>query len=73
VPGLEVKRRFSRSSLADDVAEAVAALLRDTSDSRADGIVEAVNEGALSRLDGISLAIGLLSELENAAATRTTT
>jgi LAO/AO transport system kinase len=69
VPGVSAKRRFSRATLAEDVAEAAAALLRDTSDSRADGIVEAVNEGVLSRLHGTELAISMLSELGSGAAT----
>jgi LAO/AO transport system kinase len=57
---LSVGRRYSRAMLADDVAEAVANLLRGISDNRADGIVEAVNEGALTRYDGTKLAIDLL-------------
>lgn len=59
-----VRRRFSRTILADDVGEAAATLLRDTSDSRADGIVDAVNEGVLSRVGGTKLAIGMLAELD---------
>lgn len=60
-----VRRRFSRTILADDVGEAAATLLRDTSDIRADEIVDAVNEGVLSRLDGTKLAIGMLAELDS--------
>ena len=63
--------------LLDDVRQpvqvrlaAAAALLRDTSDSRADGIVDAVNDGTLSRLDGTKLAIGMLAELDNIAGAR---
>ncbi len=69
-PEAAVRRRFSLTMLADDVAAAAAALLRDTSDSRADGIVDAVNDGTLSRLDGTKLAIGMLAELDNIAGAR---
>jgi LAO/AO transport system kinase len=72
LPGVAARSRFSRTTLAGDVAEAVAVLLRETSDSRADEIVEAVNGGALSRLDGTKFAINMLAELDNAAGTRTT-
>lgn len=65
-----VKQRFSRTLLSQDVGEAAATLLRDTSDRRAKRIVDAVNEGVLSRLDATKLAIGILTELDNTAITR---
>ena len=65
--GVAATRRFSRIMLAEDVAEAAAALVRDTSDVRATEIVEAVNQGVLSRVDGAKLALGMLPEIDSSA------
>lgn len=68
VSGASAKPRFFRTTLAEDVGDSAATLLRDTSDSRADAIVKAINEGALSRPDGIRQALAMLAELYDASA-----
>ncbi|HEV7341737.1 MAG TPA: methylmalonyl Co-A mutase-associated GTPase MeaB [Sphingopyxis sp.] len=55
---------ISRSTLAQDVADAAAALLLGTSDPRLTTIVEHMSQGKLSRHEGAKAALELLTDLD---------
>lgn len=64
LPNAAVGHGISRSTLAQDVAEAAAALVLGTSDPRLTTIVENMSQGKLSRHEGATAALGMLTDLD---------
>ena len=59
-----VEGKISRSTLAQDVAEAAAALVLGTSDPRLTAILENMSQGKLSRHEGAAAALAMLTDLD---------
>ena len=64
LPNAAVGHGISRSTLAQDVAEAAAALVLGTSDPRLITIVENMSQGKVSRHEGATAALGMLTDLD---------
>jgi len=63
-PNPAVGRAISRSMLARDVADAAAALVSGSDDSRIAAILEDMTAGKLSRREGAAAALELLADLD---------
>lgn len=63
-PDAAVEGKISRSTLAQDVAEAAAALVLGTSDPRLTAILENMSQGKLSRHEGAAAALAMLTDLD---------
>lgn len=63
-PDAAVEGRISRSTLAQDVAEAAAALVLGTSHPRLTAILENMAQGKLSRHEGAAAALAMLTDLD---------
>lgn len=64
IGGNAAKSKSPRHTLADDVAELVAAFVRDSADMRLDAIVQKISDGAISRPEGTIAAMRLAAEWE---------
>ena len=65
-PESEGKGAYSRSMLADDLAELVAASVRDDPDPRIDAVTAQVSAGAMSSRDAMMAVIRVLAERDDA-------